>query len=66
MPKCRVCGGYASEGKPLCPFDQIRHGKFDKGKWIVDWNAGAGRPVQPPPLAEMIQQDLLKEEPNGR
>jgi hypothetical protein len=36
MAKCRVCGGYASEGKVMCPWDQIRHGELVKGKWVVD------------------------------
>jgi hypothetical protein len=39
-----MCGGYASEGKAMCPFDQIRHGEFVKGKWVVDATAATNMP----------------------
>lgn len=35
MATCKRCGQYASEGKELCPFDQIRNGELVKGKWVV-------------------------------
>ena len=47
MAKCRVCGGYASEGKEMCPWDQIRHGEFVKGKWVVDASAAIAKTLVP-------------------
>lgn len=47
MPKCRFCGGYASVGKDICPFDQIRHGEFVKGKWVVDASAAIAKILVP-------------------
>ena len=47
MAKCRVCGGYASEGKEMCPWDQIRHGELVKGKWVVDASAAIAKALVP-------------------
>ncbi len=58
MATCRICGGYASEGKDMCPWDQIRHGELVKGKWVVDASAATTKELRPEKPGEQTTLDL--------
>lgn len=57
MGVCKVCGGYASEGKSMCPFHQIRHGKFVNKKWIA---------ILPADLRNQIGTGEIQYDSNGQ
>lgn len=61
MGRCRVCGGYASEGKSMCPWDQIRHGEFKNGKWVVI----PPFPIKDQPPPPGTQGEMKLEDENG-